>query len=58
MIEMGLQIIPVMPVQEVVDTIRVAESLGYRYCVVADEGFMPDVYVTLGVAARETSTIR
>ena len=58
MIEMGLQIIPTMPVQEVIDTIRVAEGLGYRYCVVADEGFMPDVYVTLGIAARETSTIK
>ena len=58
MIEMGLQIIPTMPVQEVLDTIRVAEELGYQYCVMADEGFMPDVYVTLGIAARETSTIK
>jgi len=58
MIEMGLQIIPAMPVQEVIDTIRTAEELGYHYCVVADEGFMPDVYLTLGIAARETSTIK
>ena len=58
MIEMGLQIIPNMPVQEVLDTIRTAEELGYQYCVLADEGFMPDVYVTLGIAARETSTIK
>ena len=58
MIEMGIQIIPLMPVEEIVDTIRVAEELGYRYCVVADEGFMPDVYVTLGYAARQTSTIK
>jgi 5,10-methylenetetrahydromethanopterin reductase len=58
MIELGLQIIPTMPVQEVIDTVRAAEALGYRYCVVADEGFMPDVYVTLGIAARETSTIK
>lgn len=57
MIEMGLQIIPNMSVQEVIDTIRTAEELGYHHCVVADEGFMPDVYVTLGIAARETSTI-
>lgn len=58
MIEMGLQLIPTMPVQEVIDTIRLAEELGYHYCVVADEGFMPDVYVTLGIAARETSIIK
>jgi 5,10-methylenetetrahydromethanopterin reductase len=58
MIEMGLQIIPTMPVREVIDTIRAVEELGYRYCVVADEGFMPDVYVTLGIAAQETSTIK
>jgi 5,10-methylenetetrahydromethanopterin reductase len=58
MIEMGLQIIPTMPVQEVIDTIRVAEELDYRYCVVADEGFMPDVYVTLGLAAQHTSQIK
>lgn len=58
MIEMGLQIIPTMPLGEVLDIIRTAEALGYGYCVVADEGFMPDVYVTLGIAARETSTIK
>lgn len=58
MIEIGLQIIPMMPAQEVLDTIRLAEELGYRYCVVADEGFMPDVYVMLGLAARQTSTIK
>lgn len=58
MLELGLQIIPVMPVQEVIETIRVAEELDYSVCVVADEGFMPDVYVTLGIAARQTSTIK
>ncbi len=58
MIEMGLQIIPTMPVQELIDTICVAEELGYGYCVVADEGFMPDVYVCLGIAAARTSRIR
>lgn len=58
MIEMGIQIIPTMPVGEVIDTIRAAEELGYGYAVVADEGFMPDVYVCLGVAARQTSRIK
>ncbi len=58
MIELGLQIIPTMPVQEVLDIIRIAEELGYGYCVVADEGFMPDVYVMLGIAAQQTSHIK
>jgi 5,10-methylenetetrahydromethanopterin reductase len=58
MIEMGIQIIPTMPVGEVIDTIRAAEELGYGYAVVADEGFMPDVYVCLGVAARQTDRIK
>lgn len=58
MIELGLQIIPTMPVQEVIDTIRTAEELGYNTCVMADEGFMPDVYVTLGIAAQHTRHIK
>jgi 5,10-methylenetetrahydromethanopterin reductase len=58
MIEMGIQLIPTMPVNEVIKTIQAAEAVGYDYCVVADEGFMPDVYACLGLAARETSRIR
>jgi len=55
---LGLQIVPTMPVAEVVDTVRVAEELGYEYCMVADEGFMQDVYVCLGAAAGVTDSIR
>ena len=47
-----------MPVDELIDTIVVAESLGYGYAMVADEGLMHDVYATLGAAAKATSTIR
>ncbi|MDH3754380.1 MAG: LLM class flavin-dependent oxidoreductase [Acidimicrobiia bacterium] len=54
----GLQIIPTMPVGEVIETIQVAEGLGYDYCMVADEGFMHDVYTTLGAAAGVTDRIR
>ena len=43
---------------ELVDTIVLAEELGYSYCMVADEGLMLDVYAVLGAAARATSTIR
>ena len=54
---LGAQIIPAMSVAEVVDTIGVAEELGYDYCMVADEGLMQDVYVCLGAAAGVTDTI-
>jgi len=47
-----------MPSDEVLKTIRVAEDLGYDFCVMADEGFLPDVYVCLGAAARQTSRIQ
>ena len=34
-----------------------AERLGYDYCLVADEGFHPDVYACLGAIARATDRI-
>jgi 5,10-methylenetetrahydromethanopterin reductase len=55
---LGLQIVPTMGSAELIDTIVVAEELGYSYCMVADEGLMLDVYAVLGAAARATSTIR
>ena len=57
-IALGLQIVPTMGSAELVETIVVAEELGYSYCMVADEGLMLDVYAVLGAAARATGTIR
>ena len=57
-IALGLQIVPTMGSAELIDTIVLAEELGYSYCMVADEGLMLDVYAVLGAAARATSTIR
>ena len=57
-IALGLQIVPTMGSAELVETIVLAEELGYSYCMVADEGLMLDVYAVLGAAARATSTIR
>ncbi len=56
-VSLGLQLVPTMSAAVVVATIRVAEELGYDHCMVADEGLMQDVWVCLGAAARETSTI-
>lgn len=57
MIKLGINIIPVMPVDEIIKTAQAAEDIGYDYCVLADEGFMPDVYIVLGAIARNTSRI-
>ena len=57
MVQLGLQIIPQMSPDEAIETIQAAESLGYQYCLLADEGFMPDVYATLGAAAKQTDSI-
>ncbi len=58
MVRLGIEIIPEMTVSEVVDLILAAEELGYDTCLVCDEGFMPDVYVCLGAAARQTTRVR
>lgn len=55
--KLGINIIPVMPVSEIIAIIKAAEAIGYEYCLLADEGMTPDVWVTLGLAARETSKI-
>jgi 5,10-methylenetetrahydromethanopterin reductase len=57
-LDLGAQIVPAMSAQEIVDTVRLAEDLGFDYCMVADEGLMHDVYVVVGAAAAVTSTIR
>lgn len=58
MVESGIHIVPLMPAADVVAVAKEAELVGYDYCLVADEGFHPDVYATLAVIARETERIR
>ncbi|MDX9850623.1 MAG: LLM class flavin-dependent oxidoreductase [Anaerolineaceae bacterium] len=55
--KLGINIIPVMPISEIIAIMQAAESIGYEYCLLADEGMTPDVWVTLGLAARETEKI-
>ena len=40
MMKIGVNLIPDMPVAEVVETIRAAEDLGYEICLLDDEGFL------------------
>ena len=54
---LGIQIIPHMPVGELIETVQAAEEMGYDYCLVADEGLMHDIYVVLGALAGNTSRI-
>ncbi len=58
MIEIGAHILPLMPSNMVVEVAKEAERIGYDYCLVADEGFHPDVYACLGAIARETTRIK
>ena len=37
------------------ETVVAADELGYDYCLLADEGFMPDVYVDRGARRRASS---
>jgi 5,10-methylenetetrahydromethanopterin reductase len=58
MVKVGINLIPDMPVQEVIDTAIAAEEIGYDYFILADEGFMQDVYILLGAIARDTQRIK
>ncbi|NPV76714.1 MAG: LLM class flavin-dependent oxidoreductase [Anaerolineae bacterium] len=58
MVKLGINIIPSMPVKEVIETAVEAEKIGYEYLILADEGSMQDVYVTLGALARETKKMK
>ena len=57
MVSAGVHIVPLMSAGDVISVAVEAERLGYEYCLVADEGFHPDVYACLGVIARATDRI-
>ena len=57
MVSAGVHIVPLMPADDVISVAVEAERLGYEYCLVADEGFHPDIYACLGVIARATDRI-
>lgn len=56
-VEAGVHIVPLMPAENVIRVAVEADRLGYTYCLVADEGVHPDIYVVLGAIARETERI-
>lgn len=58
MVKIGIHIVPLMTASDVIDIAVAAERIGYEYCLVADEGFHPDIYACLGAIARETERIK
>jgi len=57
MVKIGIHIVPLMAAKDVIEIAVNAERIGYDYCLVADEGFHPDIYACLGAIARETNRI-
>jgi 5,10-methylenetetrahydromethanopterin reductase len=57
MVKVGIHIVPLMTANDVIEIAIAAERIGYDYCLVADEGFHPDIYACLGAIARETGRI-
>ncbi len=57
-LRLGLQIVPTMPIDEMVETVRAAENLGFEFAMVADEGLMHDVHVVLTLLSQGTTDIR
>jgi 5,10-methylenetetrahydromethanopterin reductase len=54
----SFQLLPEQPADELLESIRVADELGYYACYSADEIYHKDAWMLLGVAARETERIR
>ncbi|RMH76076.1 MAG: LLM class flavin-dependent oxidoreductase, partial [Actinomyces sp.] len=57
-LEACAHVVPLMAPETVVEVARQAERIGYHHCLVADEGFHPDVHTCLGMIARETTRMR
>ena len=57
-LDLGIELMPDMPIVEAIETAKAAERLGYTYCLITDEGFMHDPYVLLGALAAQTQSIR
>ncbi len=57
-LDLGIELMPEMPIVEAIQTAKAAERLGYSYCLMTDEGFMHDPYVLLGALAVQTQSLR
>lgn len=59
MLQFGINVMPEAPVAELVEFGKEAERLGLQRCSLMDEGLATrDVFIALGLIARETSTVQ
>jgi len=54
----SLQLLPEQPAQELLDSIRVADELGFYACYSADEIYHKDAWLLLAAASRATTHVR
>jgi 5,10-methylenetetrahydromethanopterin reductase len=55
---MGLTMNPDAPLAKLIKAVQLAESLGFNYCYIGDQGFSREVYVTLSALAGATKRIQ
>lgn len=54
----SFQLLPEQPMDELLESIRIADELGYHACYSADEIYHKDAWMLFAVAAKETERIR
>jgi 5,10-methylenetetrahydromethanopterin reductase len=54
----SFQLLPEQPVSELLDSIQIADELGYYACYCADEIYHKDAWLLLAAAARTTKQVR
>ena len=54
----SFQMLPEQPASELLDSIQVADELGYYACYSADEIYHKDAWLLLAAAARTTRSVR
>jgi 5,10-methylenetetrahydromethanopterin reductase len=54
----SFQMLPEQPAEELLDSIQIADALGYHACYTADEIYHKDGWMLLAAAARQTERVR
>ena len=58
MFSSGIMIVPNVPIADILAATQAADSAGFDFCLVADEGFLYDVYSLMAVILANTSRLR
>ena len=54
----GIMIVPKGPLSDVIGAAQAAEEAGFDFCLIADEGFLYDVYAVMAVVLANTQCLR